>query len=164
MEDPGSRLCLSCGLCCNGTLFEFATAAPEERVHIEAVGLDYVEEESRTGFRQPCPAFCGRCGIYDERPRVCQTFRCTLLRAVTQGEVPFDEAQKTIATAKELVRRGDALGVDLSTSSGRKAVREAGPAAAPQAYLQAMAIGTFFERHFKKAGKPAAKNGDQRSA
>jgi hypothetical protein len=152
MDQPGSRLCLSCGLCCDGTLFELARAKPDERPHLQDLGLGYIEDsDGRTGFRQPCPAFEGCCSVYEARPSVCRRFRCNLLAKVIEGALPIEEAEGIVETAKGLVRRGEPLGVDLSTLTARKRIREAGPAAAPRAYLEAVAVGTFLERHFTKA-------------
>lgn len=175
MEDPASRLCLSCGLCCTGALFDRAKAAPEERPALEILGLDWVEEKGATGFRQPCPAFReGACGVYEQRPRVCRTFRCRLLRNLDKGAVTMAEALATVATAREMLRRGAAAGRDLTTVAARERVCKAGPrgsegdeaSTAPRLYLEAVAIGMYLQRHFRRPPKTpdvALKDGAARS-
>lgn len=175
MEDPASRLCLSCGLCCTGALFDRAKAAPEERPALELLGLHWVEEKGETGFRQPCPAFRGgACGVYEQRPRVCRTFRCRLLRNLDKGAVTMEEALATVSTAKAMLRRGAAADGDLTTVAARERVCSAGPrgsegengSTAPRLYLEAVAIGMYLQRHFRSPAKTsdaALKDGAARS-
>lgn len=70
-------LCLSCGLCCDGSLFW-------------AVELDANEPAPPAAANhqlpQPCAHHCGgACAIYPSRPGQCRAFVCNVLQAVLDG-------------------------------------------------------------------------------
>lgn len=71
-------LCLSCGLCCDGSLFWAVELEPADTVP------DGIEAGGR--LPQPC-AFhtAGVCGIYATRPSQCRAFVCGVLQAVLDG-------------------------------------------------------------------------------
>ncbi|MEZ5722899.1 MAG: hypothetical protein R3D59_15855 [Paracoccaceae bacterium] len=74
----GAGLCLSCGLCCDGSLFWA----------VEIDGADAVPEGAAPGGRlaQPCSFHAGgACGIYATRPGQCRAFVCDVLGAVLDG-------------------------------------------------------------------------------
>ncbi|MDP4664632.1 MAG: YkgJ family cysteine cluster protein [Flavobacteriales bacterium] len=96
-----SSICLSCGLCCDGTLIGFvhldAEEVPEVRKYME------IEEEQGHGFfLHPCQRYCDGCTIYAHRPKQCGLFKCGLLKSVEQKELQFDLALEAIAELKEL--------------------------------------------------------------
>lgn len=96
-----SSICLSCGLCCDGTLIGFVhlddEEVPEVRKHME------IEEEQGHGFfLHPCQRYCDGCTIYAHRPKQCGLFKCGLLKSVEQKELQFDLALEAIAELKEL--------------------------------------------------------------
>jgi hypothetical protein len=98
-----SALCLPCGLCCDGTLFERASLRPGEEQSAASLGLEVIEAGSETpGFRQPCPAFNGQCGVYRDRPRVCRGFHCKLLLRYARQETSLTKALEQIARARAL--------------------------------------------------------------
>jgi uncharacterized protein len=79
------RLCQSCGLCCDGSLFGRVTLQPDEVAPAKKSRLRVIS--SGTGFEQPCSALvraasgAGQelaCSIYDERPMACRRFACRL--------------------------------------------------------------------------------------
>lgn len=99
-----SDLCLACGLCCDGTLFEATAlmAGEDGRLLAERQAV-FVSEKGTQRFQQPCPAHeRGRCSIYDERPEVCRDFRCSVLTAVDSGALDEVGARALIARAMEL--------------------------------------------------------------
>lgn len=76
LEGDLERLCQSCGMCCDGTLFQRALLKPEEVEGAKKLGLRVIQEK---GFEQPCPKLEARsCGVYDQRPSVCRSFICRL--------------------------------------------------------------------------------------
>ena len=95
------RLCLECGMCCDGTLFTHVALKPDEA---KRIGIDGV-------IRQPCPQLGAdrKCGVYAQRPRGCSTFVCMLGRALEDGEVGFDEALGLVREGQALRLRIDAL-------------------------------------------------------
>lgn len=85
------NICLSCGLCCDGTLIGFVKLDQEEISKVKKV--KEVEEANGEGFfLQPCDKFCDGCTIYDDRPKQCARFECGLLESVENNEIDFNAA------------------------------------------------------------------------
>ncbi len=104
-------LCLKCGLCCDGTMFQVVAVTPEEAARLEGkVELT----ADRTRLVQGCRALEGcRCGVYLERPQVCRTFKCLVLASLDDGKVT--ELQAHDAIDEVLARRtlvAELLGVE----------------------------------------------------
>jgi Fe-S-cluster containining protein len=98
MKDSSS-LCLSCGLCCDGTVIGFVQLDKEEIPAIRK--LKTIEEEQGHGFfLQPCDSFCDGCTIYSGRPKQCGIFKCGLLKSLELTEVEFDTAVEMIEAVK----------------------------------------------------------------
>ena len=102
-------LCLRCGLCCDGTLFERARVfAEDDLARLEAEGFILVDVAAGTRFTLPCHYHHNRiCTVYQQwRPQVCHTFRCTLLRRLAAGELSLEEAgaqiERTVALAERV--------------------------------------------------------------
>lgn len=99
-------ICVTCGFCCDGTLFLHAHLNPGER----GVGdlPEWIEENSfdeggKDFFRLPCHYFSEKCTIYDrKRAYVCGSYRCQLLKDFADGKVTLDDAQKTVTEAMRL--------------------------------------------------------------
>ncbi|HRI12102.1 MAG TPA: YkgJ family cysteine cluster protein [Verrucomicrobiota bacterium] len=104
-----SDLCLTCGLCCDGTLFgDVELQAGDDRARLRALGLPVIR--SRSGRRpsrwlQPCPALGAgcRCAIYRERPLHCREFDCALLQSVKAGALEIADARRTIRQTRRRV-------------------------------------------------------------
>ena len=121
MSDSSS-ICLSCLLCCDGTLIGFVQLEQEEIPPLKAL-LDIEEDSNGSGvFLHPCNNLCAEgCTIYDDRPKQCRTFNCGLLKSVEQKEIAFDSAveiinevkQKKNAIEKQLIH----LNIKLKSSS-----------------------------------------------
>jgi hypothetical protein len=102
----GSNLCLECALCCDGSLFLKAQLRPHEPQHAYILGLTIFEKDEQPGFHLPCHLLNGKaCSIYEknERPHVCGSFRCELLKRYLTGEVDLDSALKTVQTTRSLL-------------------------------------------------------------
>ncbi len=123
--DVSSRLCLACGLCCDGTLFadvELRTGDSPARLKESGFPLRRgkdSEGQSVQKFSQPCPALGGdcRCAVYADRPARCREFDCDLLRAVQAGERTVDAALRRI---RETRRQRDAVRVGLERLGNRE--------------------------------------------
>ena len=169
MSDAGS-LCVSCGLCCDGTLFNRAKTSFEEAPRVRSHGLEVYPDE--THFALPCPRLDGTaCTIYADRFRVCRTFRCKLLRGVDAGEISLDRATALVAEAKRLrgfaqqrdpvagqaePRRQRLLAViDWNTRSDPNDRRTAAAA-----YLSFVAMERFADAHFRLPPKSPLAPGD----
>lgn len=89
------NICLSCGLCCDGTVIGFVQLDREELPAIREL-MD-IEDEHGTGiFLQPCNKYCDGCTIYSKRPKQCASFKCGLLQSVEKRELNFDSAIEII--------------------------------------------------------------------
>lgn len=94
------KLCLSCGLCCDGALFKkVSLGATDQLDTLRAVGIEVFEEEKGRWLRQPCAAYKnGKCNIYDKRPKHCLQFQCKLLKRVIDDETIWKEALQLVQT------------------------------------------------------------------
>ena len=102
-------LCLSCGFCCDGTLFgQVPLKADDFLVPLQAGGIQIQTKGTESFFKQPCTAYQqGCCQVYTGRPASCQKYRCQLLRKYERGAVSWAEAQQRIGrvqTLKESLR------------------------------------------------------------
>ena len=97
---PSEDLCLSCGLCCDGSLF---WAVPVAEGTPPPAPLD-----AEGYLRQPCPCFNGACTVYADRPAGCRDFTCHVLDAVTSGEHDRDWALARILAMRQTLAALDA--------------------------------------------------------
>ncbi len=96
--------CATCGLCCDGTLFEYAHLQPDEIDAAMASGLEVGEFAGEPGFAQPCRHLCGtRCNIYVDRPKACRKYRCAMLKRMETGEIAAEQAAKHVAAVRSVV-------------------------------------------------------------
>jgi hypothetical protein len=87
-------LCLSCGLCCDGTMFR---EVPVTAAEAKALGRRALFNRGRTRLTQPCRALKARCcQVYEDRPAKCREFNCLVLQSLLRGEVTEDEARQSI--------------------------------------------------------------------
>lgn len=107
----GEKLCLTCGLCCNGVIFadvqlkrgDGAERLKELGLRLKQIRLRQNEEARpvQWKFSQPCAAFDGcHCRIYEDRPKHCRAFDCALLKSVNAGEVKVSDALLSIEKAR----------------------------------------------------------------
>lgn len=100
MTSRTEDLCLSCGLCCDGSLFWAVPVGPGET---PPVALD---AEGR--LRQPCACFDGACTIYAVRPASCRSFDCRVLHTVRAGRRDEAWAREQIAGMRRVLAALDA--------------------------------------------------------
>lgn len=94
-------LCQSCGLCCDGTLFQKVLLRPEELEPAKKHGLHVVENK---GFLQPCPKLVERsCSIYEHRPSVCKSFTCRLFARHRDEGGPLAARLDAVQRMRELL-------------------------------------------------------------
>ena len=109
MPTDGQNLCLSCGLCCDGTLFTDVRVGPEESGEVLGGRQRITSDrggEGRYELPQPCLRFeNGRCQTYGCRPAACSSYRCRLLRRVEAGEMALQEAKGIVQSAREKRQR-----------------------------------------------------------
>jgi uncharacterized protein len=108
--DSAEDLCLSCGLCCDGALFDFVKLEPgDDAPRLKQLGLPVKVSRGRipvTRFPQPCSALCQdrTCRIYRDRPRQCQEFECGVLKEAKAGQITYAAGLREVKKAR---RRAD---------------------------------------------------------
>lgn len=114
------NICLSCGICCDGTLIGFVQLDPEE-VPVVKEFMDIEDEKGNGFFLQPCNKFCDACTVYSKRPRQCASFECGLLKSVEQKELEFDSAVEMVKVVKQkkvaIEEKLAVINIDLQSQS-----------------------------------------------
>ena len=96
-------LCQSCGLCCDGSLFNRVPLAVGEQVPEAKLGV-VTNERGARHVPQRCRALEGTCcQVYAARPLACRRYECLLLGALREGEVSLPEALVVVKRAQALV-------------------------------------------------------------
>ena len=93
-------LCLSCGLCCNGSIF---SVIPLDNTLKRQLPLHYLADKKHQLLQLPCTHYVeNKCGIYNtpEKPHACSQFRCRLLFQLEDGKSSVKESLDTIKEAK----------------------------------------------------------------
>ena len=102
LNEELSALCLTCGMCCDGTLFNKAIIQDEaDEKRAQSSGLTiFTNPKGKRFFKQPCCHFKKGCTIYDkERPSVCHTYFCKPLKSVRNGQLELTNAKNRILKA-----------------------------------------------------------------
>jgi len=99
-----TKLCLSCGFCCQGLIFGRAALRSDELATAVQYGLPYFTIIKRNyGFTLPCHSYQnGRCLIYSNRPHACRRYRCHLLKRLATGEINLQNGLLIVDHAKGL--------------------------------------------------------------
>lgn len=93
-------LCISCGFCCDKTLFDIATIGKEEKT-FGAFSENEIKIKGVRYLKLPCVYFDCKCSIYDQKKlSICSTFKCKLLRNMTKGEVMKEDALQIVNDVK----------------------------------------------------------------
>src|SRR5690554_2942254 len=100
--DEEQKICLSCGICCDGTLFGKAVLQPGEKGSLpKKMEEAYFKADDGEFFKLPCSYFSGKCTIYHKKKaHVCSSFKCKLLLQYSKGEVRKEDALKIIKQVK----------------------------------------------------------------
>ena len=112
------KLCLKCGLCCDGSLFkdvELQASDDANRLREHGLRLRKVtapgDRQPRLRFSQPCRALgedC-RCAAYEIRPDHCRKFECLLFQAVGAGNLSLPSARRIVGEARGLTETVQSL-------------------------------------------------------
>lgn len=107
VDENESRLCVTCGLCCDGTLFSFVPLRDADTRTTQGAQFELRERnDGKLSFKQPCPELSKQgCGIYERRPAACRKFSCRVLNAYRDGALQMDEAEEKVRQAKQLRRK-----------------------------------------------------------
>lgn len=104
---PSEQLCLACGLCCDGTLFDLVKLeASDDAAKMKALGLPVAISRGKTPvarFPQPCAALCEdrTCRLYADRPWQCRVFECGVLKQAKAGRITFAVALRLVTQARK---------------------------------------------------------------
>ncbi|MCY1722993.1 YkgJ family cysteine cluster protein [Prolixibacteraceae bacterium Z1-6] len=95
------NICLSCGVCCDGSLIGFVQLDNDELPALRKL-MDIEEVDNIGLFLHPCTKLgCDGCTIYSQRPRQCGKFKCGILKSIEKKELDFDSAIEVINVLKE---------------------------------------------------------------
>lgn len=110
------EICVTCGFCCDGTLFKHAILEPGEQGNLPTkIEKQYGKQNESEFFTLPCAYFDGKCTIYDQkRASICGAFRCRLLKNLSKGRVTHANALQTVAGTKALRNEIFQLYADLT--------------------------------------------------
>jgi hypothetical protein len=97
-------ICVTCGFCCDGTLFLHAHLNAGERGCLpRKIEENSISEEGKDFFRLPCHYFSDRCTIYDsKRADVCSSYRCQLLKDFEDDKIRLADALMIVQEAREI--------------------------------------------------------------
>lgn len=153
------HLCTNCGMCCDGTLFEYVEIEPDERAQVSSL-FDLTDGEKGPVFLQPCPHTVARvCTAYDNRPATCRAYRCKTLIALETGDITRPEALRRVEEAlhaRETVRPFMTEGETMFRARQRRAAIASEPERVPgalQFVLKLTALDLMLDRYFRKQGK-----------
>lgn len=112
---PSEQLCLACGMCCDGTLFDgVQLERGDSAKRLRALGLPIGLSQGQKPvgrFSQPCAALCEdrTCHIYQDRPRQCRTFECQVFKDANTGRIEFPAAQRLVEKTRRQADRARRL-------------------------------------------------------
>ena len=124
------ELCLACGLCCDGTLFDNVRLGPgDDARQLKARGLPVEVSRAKTPvtyFRQPCSALCAdrTCRVYAERPAQCRSFECKVFKDAAAGRVEFTAALRLVQKTRREAGRLRGLLRDLGDTDEHRSLGE----------------------------------------
>ncbi len=119
-------LCVSCNLCCNGSIFARVPVTADERARLPE-GPQFFERDGKLRMALPCPKLGanGMCGCYDVRPQTCSDYNCKLSKATNAGDIAGDMALEIVAEIKQAQARAlslaaQAMGKTRADFAGRR--------------------------------------------
>ncbi|RPA66617.1 hypothetical protein EF405_20235 [Cyclobacteriaceae bacterium YHN15] len=97
------QICISCGFCCDNTLFDNAVLQPGEKGTLpEKMEESYIKIKNQEYFKLPCFYFNGKCSIYNQKKaHICSSFRCQLLKNFEAGKITQKDAIELVRQTKQ---------------------------------------------------------------
>ncbi len=126
----GEKLCLACGLCCDGTLFDIVRLGPDDEVKkLKALGLSVSLSRAQPPvafFRQPCAALCAdrKCRVYADRPVQCGDFECGVFKDAQAGRIKITSALRLVKQARRQADNIRRLLRELGDTEEQRSLRE----------------------------------------
>lgn len=109
--NSAEQLCLACGLCCDGTLFDHVRLGKGDRpAKLKSLGLPVLLSRTTPPIArslQPCAALCAdrTCRIYADRPRQCRAFECGVFKDLAAGRINSAAALRLVKQARRQADR-----------------------------------------------------------
>jgi hypothetical protein len=122
IDSSSQSLCLTCGLCCDGTIFSFVQLKPDDDfIPLKSIGINIVSDGDSHGFKLPCAAHknCS-CTIYANRPQDCRAYKCELLKRFERNDISHEAAREIINKIVSLKNEVNALALAASTNMQSK--------------------------------------------
>jgi uncharacterized protein len=127
---PGEQLCVACGLCCDGTLFDLVKLeASDDAAKLKALGLPIKVSRGKepiARFPQPCAALCEdrTCRLYADRPWQCRVFECGVFKDAKAGRITFAAALRLVKQARRRADKARRLLRELGDTEEHRALGE----------------------------------------
>jgi Fe-S-cluster containining protein len=116
MEQEKKDLCLECGLCCKGSLFNAIPIHKSEeklfnknriQTHWNLIPTRSINQTKHiTSYKTvyPCEHLLedNKCDIYHKRPHTCREFKCWYLGAYHKGKISYNTAINKIEEVKKI--------------------------------------------------------------
>ena len=116
MEQEKKELCLECGLCCRGNLFNAVPLYGDEtkmfdkkRIQehywiIPSIEINTTKHTTSYKTLYPCEHIKedNKCSIYHKRPKTCSDFKCQVLKDYEAGEIDYSSAINKIEEVKKI--------------------------------------------------------------
>lgn len=123
---PEQELCKSCGLCCDGTFFDYVEVVEERSISNEKYSKNNkleIEVKTTKKFKQPCSCFDSKlgCSIYSDRPKVCVNFKCGLLKQLSSDKKSLPSCLKVVSQLKN-----NAIDINKKLESKASFIKSAG--------------------------------------
>lgn len=158
-----SRLCLACGMCCDGTVHDFAFLKEEDITPADACGFQtYRRGDGTPAMPLPCHYLDGAtCRRYEQwRPSICGDYLCRLQKRLAAGEVSEAQALETIGITlasrtqvEELLRPGESL---RQARARFDAIADSGETLSPddaRLVVRLFVLDRLLDQNFRKSGK-----------
>ena len=126
----GEKLCLACGLYCDGTLFgHVKLGLGDDAKKFKALGLPVSVSRCQppvARFRQPCAALCAdcTCRVYTDRPLQCRIFECGVFKDAQAGRIEFAAALRLVKQARRWANKVRRLLRELGETEEHRALSE----------------------------------------
>lgn len=151
-----SDLCLSCGMCCDNTMFGRVVVDEDEARTIRRLGIEVIEyDDGELSFNQPCPRLCDKmCQVYKQRPWTCESYVCETIKDLRKGTIDAAEAQDRIDTVLDakaaLARQAGDVDLFEYRNTVTDALEEGEPASAiPECTPELVRLETLLNRWFR---------------
>jgi uncharacterized protein len=124
------ELCVACGLCCDGTLFDLVKLEPSDDARkLKALGLPITVSRGKSPvarFPQPCAALCGdrTCKLYANRPWQCRVFECGVYKDAKAGRTSLKAAFRLVTQARKRADKVRQLLHELGDTEKHKGLGE----------------------------------------